>query len=89
MRWLNAEGRQNMAQIFKGVVSAGAQLQDISLNKFIWFKGDESEYECGESILECMLSAELTSLISLDLSNNQTFFKSTAFCNMTALVIKQ
>ena len=79
MDLLNAEGRQNLAQIFKGVISAGTQLKDVSLSRFVVICGDESEYECGESILECMLSAELTSLISLDLSTNQTFFKSTAF----------
>ena len=75
---LNAEGRQNMAQIFKGVVSAGAQLQDISLQLFC------GESECGEGILECMLSAELTTLTSLNLSVNSTFFESTAFCDMAA-----
>ena len=71
---LNAEGRQNMAQIFKGVVSASAQLQDISLDTFIWQKDEGGEIERGESILECMLSAELTTLTSLDLGGNKTFF---------------
>ena len=40
-------------------------------------------------MLESMLSAELSDLISLDLSFNQTFFESTEFCEMTVNLIER
>ena len=75
-----------MAQIFASVISAGAQLEDVSLYMFIDNKGDDAE-ECGQMMLESMLSAELSDLVRLDLSLNQTIFKSTDFCEMTLNLI--
>ena len=40
-------------------------------------------------MLESMLSAELSDLVVLDLSLNQTIFKSTDFCEMTINLVER
>ena len=69
MDLLNAIGRRNLAQIFAGAVNAGAKLENVDLRGFISDEGDEAE-EYGQMMLESMLSAELSGLISLNLSAN-------------------
>jgi len=84
---LSIEARQNLVQIFTGVVQAGAPLKDISLLRF----GENSDCAGaqGEQMIESVLSAELTNLISLDLSQNQAFFESANFRDMALNLIQQ